>query len=78
MSGYYRKRVGGCTCNDHCSWDLCRTFEPPTDCLFGTNSDWKWDRPQNAWVAHIIEGNYAFKGITIWYSNNMKLVMKII
>ena len=50
----FRARFGVCTCNDHCSWDLCRTAVAPNDCLKGTNSTWKWDHKQTAW-----ESKYA-------------------
>ena len=52
----YRERLGVCSCNSYCSWDLCRTIVAPDDCLLGTNSEWKWDRDKNAWVAQIVEG----------------------
>ena len=62
---FYREWFGVCTCDDHCSWDLCRTFDPPIDCLFGTNSRWEWDPPRNAWVAKIFEGNYVVYGLAV-------------
>ena len=55
----YRARFGVCTCNDHCSWDICRLLEPPDDCLLGKNSEWKWDSLKNAFVAQIIDGMYV-------------------
>ena len=54
---HYRDRFGACTCDGHCSWDLCRKSIPPSDCLLGTHSTWKWDKVKNAWVAQIIQGN---------------------
>ena len=59
-SATYRRGLGVCTCNDHCSWDLCRVSEPPDDCLQGTNSEWQWDNLKNAYVAQIIDGKYAY------------------
>ena len=53
----YRARFGVCSCNRHCSWDLCRTIDPPNDCLAGTGSVWRWDQVKNAWVAQIDGGN---------------------
>ena len=55
----YRARFGVCTCNDHCSWDICRVLEPPDDCLLGTNSEWQWDDLKNAFVAQKIDGMYV-------------------
>ena len=54
----YRTRFGVCSCNEHCSWDICRLFEPPDDCIPGANSEWKWDNLKNAYVAQIIDGMY--------------------
>ena len=53
----YRARFGVCTCNEHCSWDLCRVLDPPRDCLRETNSEWKWD-DLKAYVAQIVKGIY--------------------
>ena len=58
VSATHRARFGVCTCNEHCSWDLCRLLEPPDDCLLGTNSEWKWDNLKNAYVAQITDGMY--------------------
>ena len=54
----YRSRFRVCTCDEHCSWDLCRLLEPLDDCLRGTNSEWQWDDLKNAYVAQIIIGIY--------------------
>ena len=53
----YRERFRTCSCDTHCSWDLCRTFIPPTNCLLGTDSVWKLDNVKNAWVAQNLGGN---------------------
>ena len=60
ISAGYRTRFGVCTCDDHCSWDLCRLLEPPDDCLLRTNSEWIWDSLKNAYVAQIIEGIFVY------------------
>ena len=52
----YRKKFEACTCNEHCSWDICRLLEPPDSCLLGTKSEWTWDNIKNAYVAQIIKG----------------------
>ena len=58
----YRERFGVCTCNEHCSWDLCRSLVPPKNCLAGTGSVWLWDHLKYAWVAQIDKGNnFHFK-----------------
>ena len=56
----FRERFGVCTCNEHCSWDLCRSLLPPNDCLAGTGSVWVWDHLKHAWVAQIDNGNEAY------------------
>ena len=38
ISSKYRARFGVCTCNSHCSWDLCRTIVAPNSCIAGTGS----------------------------------------
>ena len=53
----YRARFGACSCDTHCSWDQCRLFIPPYDCLLDTNSIWKWDNIKSAWVAQLLKGN---------------------
>ena len=58
LTATYRTRFGVCTCNDHCSWDICRLLDPLDDCLLGTNSEWKWDNLKNAYVAQITDGMY--------------------
>ena len=52
----YRAKLGVCSCEPHCSWDLCRLVETPIDCLNGTSGKWKWDDRQNSWVAQIDQG----------------------
>ena len=52
-----RARFGTCSCDAHCSWDLCRSSYPPSGCLLGTGSIWKSDSIKNAWVAQLLEGN---------------------
>ena len=59
MTSKYRARFGVCSCNSHCSWDLCRMIIPPTDCLLRIRSTWNWDQNKSAWVAQTIKGtNY--------------------
>ena len=53
----YRKRFGTCSCDGHCSWDLCRTLTLPSDCLLGTDSTWKLDTIKNAWVGQLLKGD---------------------
>ena len=53
----YRERFGTCSCDAHCSWDLCRSSIPPSECLIGTNITWNLDNVKNAWVAQLLEGN---------------------
>ena len=70
---HYRDRFGACTCDSHCSWDLCRTSVPPPDCLLGTHSTWKWDKVKNAWVALIIQGdNFNSKYLSFLTNNGYK------
>ena len=52
----HREKFGVCSCEPHCSWDLCRLDERPIDCLYGTGSEWRWDDAQNAWVAQVEKG----------------------
>ena len=52
-----RERFGACSCDAHCSWDLCRSSIPPSECLIGTKSTWNLDNVKNAWVAQLLEGN---------------------
>ena len=56
-SKIHRSRFSTCSCDAHCSWDLCRSADPPTECLFATESMWKLDNVKNAWVAQHLEGN---------------------
>lgn len=53
---HYRQRFGTCSCDSHCSWDLCRTIPPPVSCLHGTGGVWEWDMDKNAWVAQMGKG----------------------
>ena len=48
---------GSCSCEDHCSWDMCRIAVAPTECLKGTYSEWQWDYVKKAWVAQVTQGN---------------------
>ena len=43
-----------CFCEEHCSWDKCRLFGNPTNCL--KKSGWIWDSVQHFWVAQVGEG----------------------
>ena len=66
----YRERFRTCSCDTHCSWDLCRSFTPPTNCLLGTDSAWKLDNVKNAWVAQRLGGNiisYSYKFFSFTY-----------
>ena len=56
----YRARFEVCSCNEHCSWDLCKLSEPPEDCLQGTGAEWQWDDIKEAYIAQIIQGIYDF------------------
>ena len=42
-----------CFCEPHCSWEKCRLFEKPEDCLNGVNSEWIWNSTHNFWVAQL-------------------------
>ena len=53
----HRDELNTCSCEDHCSWDLCRLETPPKSCLSGTNSNWRWNRIKSAWSAQISLGN---------------------
>ena len=53
-------------CDDHCSWDLCRTTIPKNDCIDETSSVWKWDKLKNAWVAQLLEGIRDFINAKFW------------
>ena len=53
----YRERFRTCSCDDHCSWDLCRSLTPPSHCLLGKDSIWKSDNIKNGWVAQLRRGN---------------------
>lgn len=66
IKGKYRERFGTCVCDDHCSWDLCRTVEPENHCIRGTNSVWKWDHLKSAWVAQLHEGTITSMYAKFW------------
>ena len=68
----YRERFRTCSCDTHCSWDLCRSFTPPTNCLLGTDSVWKLDNVKNAWVAQRLGGN------TLIFAINLLLALSIL
>ena len=74
----YRERLGTCTCDDHCSWDLCRLSNPPDDCLLGTNSKWKWDKRKKAYVAQIMMGMYFLLHINIHTQTNIEALFMIL
>ena len=64
----YRERFSTCSCDDHCSWDLCRSLTLPSDCLLGKDSIWKLDNVKNAWVAQLRRGdniNFLYIRFTI-------------
>ena len=46
-----------CSCEPHCSWDKCRLFQAPDDCLAGTRSIWLWDAQRKYWVAQEVKGS---------------------
>ena len=46
-----------CSCENHCSWDMCNLVHPPIECVVNTSSSWYWDSRKNAWVAQVILGN---------------------
>ena len=66
----YRTRFGACSCDTHCSWDQCRLFIPPNDCLLDTNSIWKWDNIKNAWVAQLLRGNCMHR----YWLDNIRII----
>ena len=45
-----------CHCEDHCTWYKCRLRKPPSDCLDGANSSWKWNEKGKYWVAQMHSG----------------------
>ena len=51
---------GSCSCEDHCSWDMCRIAVAPMECLMGTYSAWQWDYVKRAWEAQVIQGIVVF------------------
>ena len=52
----HRKRFWTCSCDAHCSLDLCRSSTPPSDCLPDTDTEWTFDVVKNVWVAQKIRG----------------------
>ena len=56
QKNYYKEGLGGCGCEDHCRWDLCRLDVAPNECLQETFSEWQWDNVKSAWVAQVVEG----------------------
>ena len=48
--------VDTCTCEDHCSWDMCLLVHPPEECMCGTGSQWYWDSGISVWVAQVVQG----------------------
>ena len=58
----HRERFGTCSCDAHCSWDLCRSSIPPSECLLDTDLTWELDSVKNAWVAQLLRGNRSTKG----------------
>ena len=56
INSKYRARFGVCSCDSHCSWDLCRAIDAPDSCLLGTEGNWTWDQNKYAWVAQIVKG----------------------
>ena len=45
-----------CLCEDHCTWESCRLYDVPDECLVGTNSTWFWDSIKLTWVAKLSPG----------------------
>jgi len=52
-NSFARDRFDTCTCEEHCSWDLCRLEDAPSACLKGTFSKWVWAKHKMAWVAKV-------------------------
>ena len=61
----YRENASVCSCEPHCSWDLCRLVGHPISCLQGTRSKWQWSRKKNAWVAQIVNGIESVQKLSI-------------
>ena len=53
----FRDRFKTCSCDNHCSWDLCRSLHSPSDCLLGTDKKWEFDNQKDAWVAQLLRGD---------------------
>ena len=64
----HRKRFWTCSCDAHCSWDLCRSSTLPSDCLPDGNTKWIFDSVKNGWVAHKIRGSKKIVLIIYIYS----------
>ena len=60
----YRDGDGSCSCEDHCGWDVCRLVLPPTECVDGAFSEWKWDYVMSAWVAQVTLGTLHYVLLT--------------
>ena len=54
-----------CSCEEHCSWDLCRLEEAPEACLQGTARQWVWNPIKNAWATQIKHCNKIFS-VILW------------
>ena len=59
----YREKFRACSCEPHCSWDLCRLVEKPADCLQGPNIEWKWENKLYAWIAQMGQGMKTFLSV---------------
>ena len=53
----YDSETPSCSCEPHCSWDKCRLYQAPEDCLAGTRSIWLWDVLRKNWVAQELKGS---------------------
>ena len=60
-----------CFCEEHCSWDMCRLFEPPDMCLIEVKGRWIWDSEKGYWVAQLGGRNELYS-----YCNMMQLYTK--
>ena len=68
LNKHYRARFGTCSCDNHCSWDVCRSIVPPLDCILGTDSNWIHDNVKNAWVAQL--GSTLIYNLRLEYRKN--------